>query len=519
MKFKHVLLSAFCIYSLNEIQAQNEADAIRYSFQSIGSTARSYGIAGAFGSIGADLSCASINPAGMARFRTSQFGLSTSFYNNKNNAQYIGKELSDKAFNFNLPNLGFAFVIPGEDYENKKPEGFVSFTLGFNVNRLNNLHSRTVYNGINSSSSITQNWADRANETGNVPIDFSRYSLEHLAYSTWAIDKDTLSSTPRYISAYGKNAPIKVDQLGSLITKGALNDYNVSFAGNYQHKFLFGLSLGAKSVRYISNSNFKEVDVRNSPVKDIKSVELSEYVKTSGIGLNAKLGLNYSPNEFVRIGYAFHSPTVFNLKDSYNYTMTTVFDNNARDPFDSMRIGQRKATPGAIYKYKITTPARNVFSFALVDKNIGFLSLDLESVNYTTANLSPTKENAADYAFSKENLNIKSLLNSSVINLRLGGEYIYDNYRFRAGYARYPSPYKNNAVPYVKNLVNNMYTLGFGIKTKAYAVDFAFISSKSAGYIVPYQLDPNNPDNGSSYAVTNNFRTTNFVVSAAIPIN
>ena len=177
------------------------------------------------------------------------------------------------------------------------------------------------------------------------------------------------------------------------------------------------------------------------------------------------------------------------------------------------------STPSAIYNYKVTSPARNVFSLALVDKNTGFIAMDLEVVNYATANLSPTKANASDYAFTEENLRIRSLLNSSAINLRIGAEYIMDNYRFRAGYARNPSPYKNGAVPYVKDLVNNMYTLGFGIKTKSYAFDIAYVNSKSAFYTVPYTLDNSNPANGQAYAVTNNIRSSNFVFSVGLPIN
>lgn len=495
--------------------AQNEADAIRYAFQSIGSTARSYGIAGAFGGIGADFSCAAINPSGMARFRSSQFGISMSFVNVRDNSRYIFNELSDKKFNFNIPNLGFVFNIPGEDFESKNPSGFVNFVVGFNLNRLNNLHLSSLYNGVNTSSSITHNWAERATATGDVPSNFSRYSLEHLAYNAWAIDKDTSSLTPAYISAYGKNNSVKVDQLGNLITKGAINDYNISFAGNYQHVFLFGISLGAKSVRYIHNSSFKETDARNAPVKDIRYVIQDEYIRTTGLGLNAKLGATICPNEYLRIGYAFHSPTVYNLKDSYNYAITSVFDFGAIDQFGDTRIGGKVATPSVIYQYKITSPARNVFSLALLNKNIGFISLDIESVNYTTAKLTPTKANASDYSFTEENLRIKTLLNPSALNLRLGSELVYENYRFRAGYARYPSPYKNNAVPYVKDLVNNIYTLGFGIKTKKYAFDLALVNSRSAQYTVPYQIAD---ANRTAYTVTHNLRTTNVVVSATFPL-
>ncbi|MCC6818030.1 MAG: hypothetical protein IT245_03955 [Bacteroidia bacterium] len=508
-------LMAITYFIFNGLKAQNEADAIRYAFQTIGSTARSYGIAGAFGGIGADFSCASINPSGMARYRSNQFGLSTSFYNIRDNASYINMELQDKKFNFNLPNVGFVFNIPGEDLENKNPTGFVNFVLGFNMNRMNNFHMSSFYKAINSSSSITHNWAERATSTGDIPDNFSRYSLELLAYNAWTIDKDTSSLTPAYISAYGKNNSVKVDQLGTLTTKGAINDYNVSLAANYQHILLVGLSVGVKSIRYIYNSSFKETDARNSPVKDINSVQMDEYIKTSGLGLNAKLGVTFSPNENIRIGYAFHSPTVYNLKDSYNYAITSVFDFGAIDQFGDSRLSGKVMTPSAIYNYKVTSPSRNVFSFALVDKNTGFISVDLETVNYSSARLTATKKNANDYNFTEENLRIKSLLNSNAFNVRIGGEYISDIYRFRAGYARYPSPYKKDAVPYVKNLVNNMYTLGFGIKTKKYALDFALVNALSAQYTVPYQLSNTNR---TAYSVTHNLRSTNFIISTSIPL-
>ena len=487
------------------LKSQNETDVVRYSMQTIGSTARSYGVAGAFGAIGADASCAGINPSGLARFRNSSFNLSTSFYNAKNNASYIGQYYTDNKFNFNIPNLGFIVNMPAADFESKKPTGFVNFVFGFNVNRLNDYNMRSIFSANNKESSITQDWAERANSTNDIPANFSRYSLEHLAYQSWVLDKDTTSNTPAYQSAYGKNAAINVNQTGNNLIKGALNDYNASFAGNYKHIVLFGISLGAKSVRYIQNNSFTEKD--NKPItqaKDIDYVVLDQHQKTSGIGLNAKFGINVAPNEFVRIGYAFHSPTVFNLTDSYTYTITSKFDYGAKDQFGDLRINSTATTEATLYKYKISVPGRHVFSFGLVNKNLGFLSLDLESVNYTQANLF-----AKDYAFTSENLNIKRSLNPSVINLRLGGELIQNQFRLRAGYARYPSTYREGAVPFVKSLVNNIYTLGFGIKEKRYSFDLAYVNSGYSNYFVPYSLS-----NAVSYAITNNVRSSNIVLSA-----
>lgn len=493
-----------------KLTAQNEADVIRYSFQNLGSTARSYGLAGAFGSIGADPSCAGINPAGLARFRSSSFNLSTSFYNARTRTSFIGQELSDNKFNFNIPNLGFIVNIPAEDFENKNPTGFVNFVFGFNVNRLNNFHKRSIFNADNKNSSITQNWAERASATNDIPDNFSQYSLEHLAYNAWVIDKDTSSSTPAYISAYGKNPAINVNQKGSFLTRGALNDYNISLAGNYKHILLVGIAIGAKSVRYIENNSFTETDKKPlTQARDIEYVKLDQYLRTSGIGLNAKIGVNLAPNEYIRLGYAFHSPTVYNLTDSYSYTITSKFDYNARDQFGDLRKSGTESTDATVYKYKVTVPGRNVFSAGLVNKNFGFISLDLETVNYTQGNL-----NAKDYPFTDENLNIKKILNPGVVNLRLGGELIQEQYRIRAGYARYPSAYKSGSVPYTQNLVNNIYTFGFGIKTKKYAFDFAYVNSGYADYSVPYTLKT-----GVSYAVTNNVRASNIVLSASFNID
>lgn len=508
MKLHRCLLATSLLLFSYRMFAQNEADVIRYSVENLGSTGRSFGVAGAFGAIGADPSCASINPSGMARFRTSNLFLSTGFYTAKSTSSYLGQQLQDSKFNFNIPNFGFVANIRGEDYESKKPEGFVNFTFGFNLNRMNNFHKRSLFEGTNTSS-ITQEWAERANSTGEIPDNFSKYSIEHLAYNAWAIDKDTSSLTPKYLSAYGNNA-IKVNQRGVIMSRGALNDYNVTLGANYRHILLAGIALGVKSVRYVENNNFTEDDAKTAAISDIKTVTLDKYLHTSGLGFNAKLGFTVCPTEYLRIGYAYHSPTVFNLTDSYSYTITSKFDPGARDPFGDLRQASTVSTDATIYKYKITTPGRNVFSLALVNKEMGFISMDLETVNYTSGYLQP--KDPTEEPFVTENGNIKKNMNRNVLNLRLGAEAIYEQFRFRAGYARYPSPFKKGTVPFVENLVNNIYTLGFGIKTKAFSLDMAYMNSGYADYTVPYTLQTL-PTGASNQTVTNNVRVSNIVIS------
>lgn len=515
MKFIPSAFTLIALLGAGFIHAQNETDALRYSFQTYGGSARSYGVGGAMGAIGADYACASINPAGLARFRKSSASFSAAFYNSRNNAEYISNTNSDSKFNFNLPNLNLIVNIAGEDYQNKKPKGFVNFTIGFNMNRLNNFHNNTTFDGTNTFSSITQNWADRANATNTTPVNFSAYSLELLAYNAWLIDKDTSSpSIPRYKSAYGNN-PINVNQYGYIQNKGAINDYNLSFAANYMHMVYFGATLGFKSVRFIQSYDFNEVDKKTANVQDISKLNMNQYLRTTGNGLNAKVGVNFAPNEYLRFGIAYHSPTTYNLKDSYSYAITSAFDFGATDPFGDYRESKTVKTPASTYyKYKITSPARTIFSVGLVNKEVGFLSLDIETVNYSGAKISPTKQNASDYGFSPENQTIRKISNANAVNVRFGAEYIYEDFRFRGGYAYYASPYKSDAFKYASDLNTKVYSLGFGIKKSNYAFDVAYVISKTTTIDVPYTLV-----SGFSYAITNNIRSNNLVFSVSFPID
>ncbi|MBP6699281.1 MAG: aromatic hydrocarbon degradation protein, partial [Flavobacteriales bacterium] len=62
-------ITAYLVAGL--VLAQNEEDALRISTGQPGGTARSNGMANAFGALGADPVSISINPAGLALYRTS----------------------------------------------------------------------------------------------------------------------------------------------------------------------------------------------------------------------------------------------------------------------------------------------------------------------------------------------------------------------------------------------------------------------------------------------------------------
>ncbi|MBC7425046.1 MAG: hypothetical protein H7321_00820, partial [Bacteroidia bacterium] len=422
---KNIYVCIWLTFLSAQAFAQNQVEALRYSQSLPGSTARSSGSGGAFGAVGADFSSALINPAGLAFYRSKQFGIGTSFYNITNKADYITNSTTDNKFNFNIPNI--SFVNSYINYENGQEvkDGWVNVCYGITLNRTNNFHRQTLYEGNNNRSSITQNFAERGN--GQDFNNFSPSSLEYLALQTKAIDFNT-TDTNQYVSGF-KSPALDINQTGSIRTRGAMNDYAFSIAGNYSHKIYIGGSLFISSVRYIEDNDFKETDNKPASSKDIKSISLNQYIKTNGTGLGARIGIIGKLNENIRIAYSFQSPVSHTLKDIYSYQIDATFDPGASYNSGPAVSPATSKSQQNNYSYRISTPSRNTLSIALLDKKIGFLSGDVEFVNYKQAKLSPVVQGDN---FNDDNKLIKTIYKNAV-NLRVGAEIISDIFRFRAG--------------------------------------------------------------------------------------
>ena len=92
-------------------------------------TARAMAMAGAFTSLGADLSSMSINPAGLGMYRHSDISITPmmSFARSKTNAPEYGRNSRDR---FSMANIGVAINA----YEGSG--SLVSLNIGFGYNRL-----------------------------------------------------------------------------------------------------------------------------------------------------------------------------------------------------------------------------------------------------------------------------------------------------------------------------------------------------------------------------------------------
>ncbi|MFM2226440.1 MAG: hypothetical protein RJA07_2642 [Bacteroidota bacterium] len=490
-----VLIVAFC----STIQAQDDADVLRYSQLQSGGTARSFSLAGATGALGGDFSNASNNPSGLALYRSSEFTFSPSINFSKTNATYFNVENSDRLTRFGLGNIGLVFknnyTIKGKEVTS----GWTGITFAFGINKLASFNNATTYSAFNNYSSIGDKYAYDLSMKGVGPrsaLSSDPWS-SGLAYDAFLLDANSTTDTTHYtaVSAGGK-----VNQTMNKVVKGAANEMVISFAGNYNNKLMIGGTLGVPFINYMNETAYYESDdsLYHSKFKNYSSISS---IKASGTGINLKLGAMYLVNDVIRLGVALHTPTYYNIHDEGTITMTT-------ERKDSANAGIKNSSTSNTINYSITTPWRAIGSAAFLFKKYGFITIDYEFVDYSSGNIHFNSTDAADIQ-AASNIN-RTLRNNytTASNIKIGGELKLDIFSIRAGYAMYGSPYKTATVKGFDE-TRNVVSLGFGIRDKDYFFDMGIQKTMYKNIDIPYLQT-----NATSYAAT--LQNTNTMVVATL---
>src|SRR4029079_17170040 len=118
----------------------------------------------------------------------------------------------------------------------------------------------------------------------------------------------------------------------------------------------------------------------------------------SGWGFNLKLGMIYKPSEYWRLGLAFHTPTFYTLTDHYETSITA--DVEKHGTLSDYSLDYTNNEPSE-FKYDFLTPFKAIGSISYVIREIqdvtkqkGFLTADVEYVNYKVSSFSANEENA-----------------------------------------------------------------------------------------------------------------------------
>lgn len=454
---KLVLVIIGTLAYISFVYSQNEVDALRYSFNLPGGTARSNAMAGSFGALGGDAYSLGFNPAGMGIYKSSEFTFTPSFEIINSEASYLGKNRSDFDFGVNLNNIAYIGTISGENDNN--------FNIGFSYNRLNSFNENTIIEGVNERNSITDWFA--ANGRGIRDTMLSKYDnfYSNLAYWTYLINPINADLT-MYASDFANYGET---QRQTINRSGYQGEYNFSISGSIERKLFLGATLGIQSVRFKEVKTLQETDP-NNVISDFNSLTFKEHLSTKGSGINFKFGILYSPIEWLRFGAAIHTPTFFNLKDEFKTSLSSNFENANKSKQENSYNGY--------FDYELNTPMKANASVGFILDKVALVNIDYEIVSYSKARL-----RGDDYSFSDENDNIMTKYKPAH-NVRIGGEYRYGPLSFRLGGAYYSSPYESTESN--KSAYTLLYSLGIGTRFGNSYFDVAYSYLDNSNYYGMY---------------------------------
>jgi len=135
---KKLILTLFATAGLMSLSfGQYAEQALMFSQQNYGSTARSKAMGNAFGAIGGDFSSLSINPAGIGIYLRSEVtGTLNIIGINSTESTYQNNITDDRNNNFGFRNFGYVMANPVQG----GGSGLVSFNFGIGFNKLNNFN-------------------------------------------------------------------------------------------------------------------------------------------------------------------------------------------------------------------------------------------------------------------------------------------------------------------------------------------------------------------------------------------
>ena len=443
-------------------------DVLRYSYLNPGGTARYLGSGGAFGALGAEFSTLSQNPAGLAMYRTDELMFTPALRFSKTGSTLAGNGNStfdESKSHFHFDNLGIVF--------NTTPHGghWKTFNIGLGYNQLNNYNQGIYYEGTGNGT-ILNNWFTSAQKTlaTGTADDLDPFTSK-LAYDANAIYyQDNVLSYD-----FANNPAANVKHTQTLTQSGTMNEMVFSLAGNYDEKLMLGATVGVPFVKYRLSGEYREMDPNNQ-VDYFDDLTYTESLQTDGVGINFKFGVIYRASQAVRLGASVHSPTWLSLTDQfsngfeYNYT-------DANGPSTT-----QAASPAGTSDYKLATPWRASVSGAFVFKKLGFLSAEVEWVDYSANRYNFTSD-VADINNQKAEQDINSDIQRKFepkVNVRLGGEAALDNFRLRAGVNLLGKPYAEDQG------FNMGYTAGVGVRSESFYLDLGYRLRIGEGSVSPY---------------------------------
>ncbi len=504
---KYLLLAL--LYPVSSVFAQVPEDAVRYGWYPQNGTARNLAIGGVMGSLGGDITATYVNPAGLGFYKTREVVFTPGLYQNKLKADYRDTKTTEKQKSFGFGPSGFVIGSPSR-FDSKKSSAF-----SIALSQVANFNNTIRYKGLNNFSSFSEQFAEELAKSP-YPIDEVLNTSSPFPYTSALGLQTYLIDTVRVGGALQvRGAPENILDAGQALeqemykkTSGGIYELALGGAVNNGGKWLIGGTLGIPIVSYKSDMTFSEKDTSSNNLNGFNSFTYNDNFQTTGIGFNVKLGAIFKPQEYIRLGLAVHTPSVYFFTDEHTADLTTRLETPSGQPetFDESSQLFTNNAPGES-RYMQNTPWKAIVSGSYVFREVedvqkqkGFISADIEYVNHKGSRFSSDAEVPTDEekAYYKSLNNVVKEIYKGAFNFKVGGEVKFNIIMARLGFAYYTSPYKDAGFKASNALLSG----GLGYRNRGMFLDLTYVHNMTKDANFPYRLQ----DRANTYAATNQTR-------------
>lgn len=439
MKKILILIVVGLFFPTLQAQETTPEDALRYAVENLTGTARYRAMGGAFGAIGGDLSAINQNPAGSIFFANNFATFTGSSYNTKNTSRYFGTTRSENDNSFDLNQAGVVFVFK----DNNPKNDWKKITLALNYENNNNFDNNIYSAGINPYNSIDKYFLRFANglpQEGGITLQtlengfFENLNFidqqAYLGYQAYMFNP--VSNTPQN-TTYVTNVPTNSNyyQDNYTLSTGYDGKFTANFATAYKDKLFLGINLNYHFTDILKTTSVFESYDTVDTTTGLQSVQFDTETHTFGNGFSFNLGAIAKATESLRVGLAYQSPTWYRLVDEQRQAIFV----NCPDCSTNNPINFNPGVTMIYQQYTIQTPGKWTGSVVYLFGKRALLSADVSTKDYSNTKFRPQNDYTGLNSFMSNALH-------DAIEVRLGGEYKYKEFSFRAGYRFDESPYK-----------------------------------------------------------------------------
>lgn len=485
-------------------------------------TARSMAMGNAFTALGADMISATLNPAGIGMYVSSDVSFTPMIQFTKSptaNSEpyYIDVPKYDQTFSDHTERFGMASA--GGVFTAYRGTGaLTNFNIGFVYNRIADFNSNSLNasRGNDFRESIANIFCTMSNvdglmtnADGTMPFGNDPYYWGAvLAYKNGLTNKDSLGW---FVDRIGTTA--EIDQYSSMETRGSIGEYDITMGFNIRDVFYFGATLGIQSVNYSRTTYYGENYIypngeypsgTDMPYQ-LDYMNYMQNTRITGSGVNLKLGMTVRPAEWLRLGVAYHTPTYYSLNMFYEADMSSATYSAGSNP-DGYDISPN----GYIYDYVATgvwedsgeygwdfrSPSRLMVGAAVTFGRRVILSADYERSWYQSIRLQGAPIKGLNYTRYMQEL----FKGSNTV--RVGAEAnLLPFLAIRAGYiwngSTFKKEYKDIILTHPVPTEQSYITAGVGFKLgKSVYLDLAYQygTTKYSSFKTFYAIDPYDPE-------------------------